>query len=76
MKKSLIALFLAVAGLTAALPAHAVTWWNNGVLYGNVCRNGAYYTIYPTYNGQPVGTSCPIRNNGGWIVGYGTVSDE
>ena len=72
MKKLLLASLVALCTLTA----HADTWYVNGVLMGNVCRNGVYYTVYPYSMAQPVGTSCPIRNGYGNIVGYGYVSNE
>jgi hypothetical protein len=56
--------------------ANAVTWWQNGYLFGNVCRAGLYYTVYPMSMGQLVGTSCPIRDNSGNIIGTGVVSNE
>jgi hypothetical protein len=61
--------------LTAAI-ASATTWYQNGILYGNVCRNGVYYTVYPVAMGQPVGTVCPIRDVYGNVVGTGLVSNE
>jgi hypothetical protein len=76
MKKLLATVLIALASLTAVSTANAQTWWYNGVYYGNICRNGAYYTVYPVNMGQPVGTSCPIRNGYGQIVGYGVVADE
>lgn len=72
MKKIVIA---AVAALSV-MSASAATWWVNGVLFGNVCRNGIYYTVYPIHMGQPVGTVCPIRDNNGFIIGQGIVSAE
>lgn len=73
MKKLILAAVLAVSSLSA----NAVTWvGNDGQIWGNVCRNGAYFTVYPVSMGQPVGTSCPIRNGYGQIVGYGFVSNE
>lgn len=72
MKKVLAAALVVIAASSAS----AATWWVGGVLYGNVCRAGVYYTVYPQHMAQPVGTSCPIRNNYGAIVGYGYVSNE
>jgi hypothetical protein len=66
-------------GILAALSfasANAATWWVDGVLYGNICRSGIYYTVYPLRMGQPVGTVCPIRDYNGYIIGWGTVSNE
>ncbi len=71
MKKILVAL-----AAFAAISASAGTAWINGVLYGNVCRNGLYYTVYPAHMAQPVGTTCPVRDSYGSIIGYGTVSNE
>ena len=62
--------------VTLAAYASAATWWVGGVLYGNVCRNGYYYTVYPTHMGQPVGTTCPVRDNNGYIIGTGVVTNE
>lgn len=72
MKKILIGILAA----GSMMSANAVTWWVNGVLYGNVCRNGAFYTVYPINMGQPVGSLCPVRNNAGYIIGQGIVTDE
>ena len=71
MKKILVAL----AAVTAMASASAATQWVNGVLYGNVCRMGSYYTVYH-HASQPVGTTCPIRNDYGGIIGYGVVTNE
>jgi|HubBroStandDraft_1064217.scaffolds.fasta_scaffold94759_3 hypothetical protein len=56
--------------------ANATTWYQNGVLYGNVCRNGAFYTVYPISMGQPVNTACPVRDSYGTVIMYGYVSNE
>lgn len=56
--------------------ANATTWYQGGVLYGNVCRNGVYYTVYPISMGQPVGTACPVRDAYGNIIGTGIVTAE
>jgi hypothetical protein len=72
MKKLVVSLAL----LASSLSAGAVTWWVNGVLYGNVCRNGFYYTVYPIYMGQPVGTTCPVRNQFGQVIMPGVVTAE
>lgn len=69
-------IILATVVMCSMVSANAVTWWNNGILYGNVCRNGLYYTVYPTYMGQPVGTLCPVRDVYGNIIGQGTVTNE
>lgn len=52
----------------------SAAWLVNGIWYSNVCRCGALYTIYPTYQAQPVGTSCAILNGFGQFVAYGVVS--
>ena len=72
MKRAILALSLTAATLSAS----AATWWVNGVLYGNICRNGIYYTVYPLHMGQPVGSMCPLRDNYGNIVMWGRVSNE
>lgn len=72
MKKVVIG-FLAAAALSSA---SAATWWVNGVLFGNVCRSGLYYTVYPIHMGQPVGTICPVRDAFGNIIMQGIVSNE
>ena len=72
MKKALI---LAVLMLSAAF-AGAQTWYVGGVLFGNVCRNGAFYTVYPPAMGQPVGTACPVRDGYGNVIAYGIVTNE
>jgi hypothetical protein len=65
MKKS-FALAAVLAALSfSALPA---TFWYSGVLMGTVCRNGAYFTVYPGFAAQPVGSSCPVRDNAGNIM--------
>lgn len=56
--------------------ANATTWYQGGVLYGNVCRSGAYYTVYPIAMGQPVGTACPVRDGYGNVIGTGVVTAE
>ena len=67
---------IAVLMLGAAY-AGAVTWYApNGVLMGNVCRNGAYYTVYPVSMGQPVGSLCPVRDGNGVIIATGVVTNE
>jgi hypothetical protein len=72
MKKTILTIGLVIASLSAS----AVTFWSNGVLMGTVCRNGIYYTVYPTYMAQAVGTVCPMRDPYGAIVGYGYVTAE
>ena len=67
---------VAVISIAAVIPAHAFTFFHNGILMGTVCRNGAYWTSYPQQYAQPVGTSCPVRNNNGVIIGYGVVTEE
>ena len=68
--------FMLAVILLGVSMANATTWYQNGVLYGNVCRAGAYYTVYPIANGQPVGTSCPVRDGYGTIIAYGFVTAE
>ena len=53
-----------------------MTFWNNGVLYGTVCRNGYYFTAYPSHMAQVVGSDCPIRDIYGNIIGFGVVTNE
>lgn len=72
MKKALVIL----AAVAAIASAHAATFFYNGVLMGTVCRDGLYYTVYPIQMAQPVGTSCPVRNTNGFIVGTGVVTTE
>lgn len=62
--------------LLVAIPASAFTWTQYGTLYGNICRKGYFYTVYPLHMGQPVGTSCPVRDNMGTIIGFGVVTAE
>lgn len=69
-------LLLTIAIAAAAASASAATFWYNGVLMGNVCRSGIYYTVYPIQNAQAVGSSCPLRDNFGNVVGWGFVSNE
>lgn len=33
--------------------------------YGNICRNGFYYCVMPTYG--PIGTTCYAYRCGGWM---------
>jgi len=68
---AILALALSTVGT-----AQATTWYVGGVLMGNVCRNGAYYFIYPISYGQPVGSSCPVRDGAGNVIGSGFVSNE
>ena len=72
MKKVIAIVLVALA----AGSAFSATWWVNGVLYGNICRNGIYFTVYPANMAQPVGTTCPMRDSYGNIVGQGYVSNE
>ena len=69
-------LFVTAALLLTSLSAMSETWYVGGFLYGNICRNGVYFTRYPVYMGQLVGTECPLRDNFGNIVGHGYVSNE
>lgn len=68
--------FVAALVLMLAPSAFAYTFMLHGVWYGTVCRNGIYFTAYPRHMAQPVGTACPIRDNFGTIIGYGSVSAE
>jgi hypothetical protein len=72
MKK---AIFAALAAL-ATSAAFAATFYINGLWYGTVCRSGYYYTVYPSHMAQPVGTTCPVRDVYGNIIGYGVVTSE
>lgn len=72
MKKLLISIGL-ILSLTGA---QAATWYSGGILYGNVCRSGFFYTVNPFMNGQPVGSTCPVRDVFGNFVTWGTVSYE
>lgn len=72
MKKVILA-SLAALVTTGAM---AATFLVNGVWYGTVCRNGYYYTVYPSHMAQPVGTSCPVRDAYGYVIGYGVVTHE
>lgn len=56
MKKILFAA-LAAASLNASADGYVL----NGIAYGNVCRNGAYFSIIPF---APVGAMC-------WNYGFG-----
>lgn len=70
MKKSFFAaIVMALVCFTATAPAHAATYFNNGLWWGNVCRTGIYYSF--TYF-QPVGASCW---NSAWGV-YGVITNE
>lgn len=70
MKKSIIAtICLAIVLSFMSVPALAMTYWVNGVLWGNVCRTGWYYT-FVSY--QPVGAVCW---NSGWNTN-GIISNE
>lgn len=51
MKKLIAAIALAAA----TIPAYADSMFINGMLVGNVCRTGVYYSIIPW---APVGTGC------------------
>jgi hypothetical protein len=73
MKKTLaLALVLLVMGGIA----NATTAWVNGLLYGNVCRSGYYYFVYPWANAQPVGSACPVRDGYGNVIAQGVVTNE
>jgi hypothetical protein len=73
-KKAICAAILLGAATVGS--ANAQTWWVNGVLYGNVCRNNLVYFVYPVANGQPVGTACPVRDNFGNVIAQGVVTNE
>jgi hypothetical protein len=73
MKRYIFAAVAAIGvGVVVVSSASAVS---NGIL-GTVCRNGIYFTVYPSYMAQPVGTSCPIRDNFGNVIGSGVVTNE
>lgn len=72
MKKILVSLALVATMASAS----AMTFWSGGVLYGTVCRYGAFWTSYPAQNAQPVGSTCPVRNGYGDIIGIGSVTTE
>lgn len=74
MKPLRILFFVFLALISTQI--NAITWYWDGILYGNVCRSGAYYTVYPVESGQPVGTQCPLRDSYGNIVMWGYVSNE
>ena len=74
MKKFVTLLFITL--MLIASSAQSVTWYVDGILFGNVCRNGGYFTVYSIYNGQPVGTACPVRNDYGVVIAYGVVTIE
>jgi hypothetical protein len=59
-----------------ASSAQAITWYDGGVLFGNVCRYGMYYTEYPTVYGIPVGSSCIVRDAYGAPIYNGVVTAE
>ena len=67
---------LVAAAMFTAFAADASTWYVGGVWFGNICRSGGYYTVYPRHMGQPVGTTCPVRDSYGNVVGTGVVTDE
>ena len=73
MKKTL-ALALVLLGVGGI--ANATTWRQFGVLYGNICSNGVWYTVYPLANGQPVGSVCPVRDSFGNIIAQGVVINQ
>lgn len=72
--KMTLALVLVVLGVGGI--ANASTWWVNGVLYGNVCRYGNYYFVYPPANAQQVGSVCPVRDGYGNFIAWGVVTNE
>lgn len=72
MKKTIIAIALAAAAITAS----AATFFYNGVLMGTVCRSGPYYTVYPINMAQPVGSTCPVRDAYGYTIAIGVVTNE
>lgn len=70
--KKIIASLLVVAATSAS----AMTFWQGGVLMGTVCRSGLFWTAYPVSMAQPVGSSCPVRDSYGYIIGQGVVTNE
>lgn len=75
MKKVVLALSLALltaVSIAAVAPAKseaAVYLGNNGIWYGNVCRNGMYYQFVGY---RPVGATCYMP---GWGA-YGVITNE
>ena len=70
-------LILVIAMLLLSFNVGATTWFESGVLFGNVCRLGAWYTVYPVTYGQPVGSRCPLRLiDTGEIWSWGYVTSE
>jgi hypothetical protein len=64
--------------LFAATICIADTKWVNGVLYGNVCRNGVQYSILfdPAYY-KPVGSECDLISlDEHRVIGKGRISHE
>lgn len=74
MFKIFIASFMFVISFNSVSAATFIG--HDGILYGNTCRNGALFTIYPLPHVLPVGSTCVIRNNVGIIVAHGRVSNE
>jgi len=74
--RKLVLTFALVLPLAVANLASATTWYVGYVLYGNICRSGYFYTVYPTTMGQPVGSQCPVNNSYGQFMTMGNVANE
>jgi hypothetical protein len=61
---------------SAAAPAHAYSFMQNGVLMGTVCRNGSQFSVYAVSAAQPVGQSCQITDSTGKLVAWGVITGE
>lgn len=68
MKKIIATLALFMATLS---PVQSATVYENGVLYGNICRAGLYYIVLPF---APVGTACYIDYAG--VRWFGSITAE
>ncbi len=55
MRKIAFALVLSAAALICGHRADAAGYWMNGILFGNVCRNGVYWQLVPY---EQVGSAC------------------
>ena len=76
MKKFMMSLLL----LSVTTVVCADTWLVGKVLYGNICRNGDYYSVYDFDQKQPVGSRCnlymyndPDHHK---VIGSGVISNE
>lgn len=64
MNKQALSLFL-LALSVGAPTANAENWMSGLIIYGNICTDGVFETVYPRSQAKPVGTDCKMAD-GSW----------